>query len=64
VVVLDDTPLGLFAEIEGDEASLRALARELGVSEDRFLSASYASLWEQARRLEPSLPFHMVFPEE
>ena len=31
LVVVDETPLGLFAEIEGDDAAVRALAKELGI---------------------------------
>lgn len=63
LVVVDETPLGLFAEIEGETEAVRALAAELGVAEESFLRASYFGLWQAARESEPELPEDMVFPE-
>ncbi|HRY45955.1 MAG TPA: class IV adenylate cyclase [Thermoanaerobaculia bacterium] len=63
LVVVDETPLGLFAEIEGEAAAVRTLAAELGVAEESFLRASYQGLWQAAREAEPDLPEDMVFPE-
>ena len=62
VVVVDETPLGLFAEIEGDDASVRSLAKELGVAEAEFIPDSYVALWTKARAADASLPHDMVFP--
>jgi adenylate cyclase class 2 len=61
LVVVDETPIGLFAEIEGDEEAIRGLASELGVGENEFLSESYAALYFAARDQDPSLPGDMVF---
>jgi adenylate cyclase class 2 len=61
VVVVDETPLGLFAEIEGDDAAVRALAKELGVAEADFIAESYIALWLSARERDPSLPEDMLF---
>ncbi|MEO8056252.1 MAG: adenylate cyclase, partial [Acidobacteriota bacterium] len=61
VVVVDETPLGLFAEIEGTEAAVRATAVELGVAEADFIAESYIALWLAAREKDPSLPEDMVF---
>lgn len=61
LVVLDETPLGLFAEIEGEAGSVRLLAAELGVAEADFLRASYWGLWVAARERDPSLPEDMLF---
>jgi adenylate cyclase class 2 len=61
VVVLDETPLGLFAEIEGADAAVRSLAGELGIVEEDFLGESYVALWFAARERDPSLPFDMEF---
>ncbi len=61
LAVIDETPIGLFAEIEGDEAAIRELASELGVGESEFLPESYAALYHAARGLNPSLPRDMVF---
>ena len=62
LVVVDETPLGLFAEIEGEETALRVLAADLGVPEGDFLRSSYWGLWQSARAADPSLPEDMVFP--
>ncbi|MGA7989794.1 MAG: class IV adenylate cyclase [Thermoanaerobaculia bacterium] len=61
VVVLDETPLGLFAEIEGTDPAVRALATELGVAGEDLIGESYVALWLAARAKDPSLPFDMVF---
>lgn len=62
VVVLDETPLGLFAEIEGEDPAVRALAKELGVDEKDFIADSYVALWLAAREADPARPADMVFP--
>jgi adenylate cyclase class 2 len=62
LVVVDETPIGLFAEIEGDEPAVRALAKELGLPESEFLPQSYVSLYRAAREKDPSLPPDMRFP--
>jgi adenylate cyclase, class 2 len=61
LVVVDETPLGLFAEIEGTDPAVRALAKELGVAEADFIAESYIALWLAARRDDPALPNDMVF---
>lgn len=61
LVVVDETPLGLFAEIEGEAAAVRTLAAELAIDEAGFLSDSYAALWEKARAGDPTLPPDMTW---
>lgn len=61
LVVIDETPIGLFAEIEGDEDAIRELAADLGAGESEFLAESYAALYFAARDEDPSLPGDMVF---
>ncbi len=61
LVVVDETPLGLFSEIEGPDDAVRALAVELGVAEADFIAESYIALWLAAREKDPSLPQDMVF---
>jgi adenylate cyclase, class 2 len=63
VVVVDETPLGLFAELEGDEKAVRELAEELEVPESSFIPDSYVALWMKAREENPSLPADMVFAD-
>jgi len=51
-VCLDETPAGLFVELEGDPATLEAAAHELGWSRDRFIKKSYIEIYQE--RLSPS----------
>jgi adenylate cyclase, class 2 len=62
LVAVDETPIGLFAEIEGSESAVRALAAELGVAEEELLSESYVALYRAAREADPRLPADMRFP--
>jgi adenylate cyclase class 2 len=44
-VVLDETPVGTFLEIEGDREGIREAANALGYGPADFISDSYASLY-------------------
>ena len=44
-VVLDETPIGTFLEVEGEPAEIRTVAHSLGYSEGEFISESYAALF-------------------
>ena len=44
-IVLDETPIGVFLEIEGDRAGIDAAARALGRTPDEYVSASYPDLF-------------------
>ena len=55
VVAIDETPCGVFVEIEGSEAGVAGVARALGRSPDDYIAASYRTLYEEdcARRGRP-----------
>jgi adenylate cyclase class 2 len=44
-IVLDETPIGAFLEIEGEAAAIDDAARALGRTPDEYLSASYPDLF-------------------
>ncbi len=52
VVAIDETPCGVFVEIEGAEGGVARVARALGRTPDDYIVASYRSLYEEdcARR--------------
>lgn len=61
IVAIDETPVGVFVEIEGDESRITAAARALGRGPDTYLTASYFRL-HQERAASLGLGAHMIFP--
>jgi adenylate cyclase class 2 len=60
-VVLDETPMGVFLEIEGPAMWIDRTARDLGFSRNDYITMSYARLWEKWRE-EHAIPAgDMVF---
>jgi len=61
-VMLDETPLGDFVEVEGpDTTAIRRAAEALGLAWEHRITASYAGLFERLRdRLHPR-PEHLTF---
>lgn len=48
-VVVDETPIGNFAEIEGEPSWIDAVAKKLGVSDDQYITKSYSELFLEWR---------------
>ena len=46
IVAIDETPCGVFVEIEGSEAGVRRLAQALGRNPADYITASYRRVWE------------------
>jgi adenylate cyclase class 2 len=44
-LVLDETPIGVYIELEGDPRWIDSVAAELGFSESDYLTASYGKLY-------------------
>jgi adenylate cyclase class 2 len=47
VVTLDETPIGVFLELEGPAEWIDQTARELGFSTDQYVTSSYGKLYEE-----------------
>ena len=45
VIAVDDTPIGVFVEIEGDDAAIHDLAGRLGFAPSDYLTTSYRALF-------------------
>jgi len=60
-VAVDETPIGDYAELEGSEEGIRALALKMGIAEDRFLRLSYYGLYLEHCRQKGMAPQCMVF---
>lgn len=57
VVTLDETPIGVFLEIEGSPRWIDRTARQLGFGPADYITASYGALYQQycaAQGVEPS----------
>ena len=59
-VALDETPVGTFVEIEGDEHGIHAMTRALGRTPDDFIILSYRRLFVRHRE-EYGLGTNMLF---
>ena len=60
VIALDETPIGAFAEIEGDPAAIRRALQHLALDPADSLPYSYAELYARRRREDPTLPADML----
>ena len=60
-VVLDETPVGNFGEIEGSPEWIDAIAAQLGISESQYIKLSYTELFREWKRANGSSAEHMLF---
>ncbi len=61
VVSIDETPIGVFLELEGTPAWIDRTAAQLGLSPREYLTMSYGSLYQEYRRAHPTAPEDMIF---
>jgi adenylate cyclase class 2 len=60
-VVVDETPVGNFGEIEGEPDWIDHVAGQLGVSEQEYIKASYSELFQEWKRKTGSTASDMLF---
>ena len=60
-VVIDETPIGNFAEIEGPPEWIESIARDLGISPNDYITETYAGLFFQWKRQTGSPAREMTF---
>lgn len=61
--VLDETPIGFYAELEGPPEWIDATGRKLGVDPSRFMTLSYGRLFDQWRQETGSQVQNLTFDE-
>lgn len=61
--VIDETPIGLFAELEGPEKWIDETAHKLGLSEQDLMTTSYGRLFDQWREATGSSVQNLTFAE-
>lgn len=64
LVAIDETPIGDFAELEGSEAGILALANKLDFEVSEFIQHNYYALYIEACRTRGKKPGSMVFDPE
>jgi adenylate cyclase class 2 len=61
LIAIDETPIGIYLEIEGPPDWIDSTAARLGLPKAQFLTASYASLYREFREQHPEVPTDMTF---
>jgi adenylate cyclase, class 2 len=64
VIAIDETPIGVFVEIEGSEEHIHSTAEALGKGPGDYVTASYRSLYLEHCRARGCEPRHMLFDDE
>ena len=59
--VVDETPIGNFAELEGEPAWIDRVAAKLGVPHSEYMTLSYGRLFEQWKEENNSAAEHLTF---
>jgi adenylate cyclase class 2 len=63
LATLDETPCGVFLELEGSSAWIDTTAQELGFTPEDYILLSYLRLWEKHASRHGLDPARMVFRE-
>jgi adenylate cyclase, class 2 len=61
IVTLDETPIGDFLELEGPAYWIDRTAQQLGYRHADYITSSYATLYEQHRQTNETVPRDMKF---
>jgi adenylate cyclase class 2 len=61
VIAIDETPIGVFVEIEGQEAHIHQAAAALGKTPDDYVTSSYRTLYVDHCRAHGLEPGDMLF---
>jgi adenylate cyclase class 2 len=60
-IVVDETPIGNFCEIEGPPRWIDATAKKLGVTRDQYIMKNYATLFQEWAHLTRNAAKEMTF---
>jgi adenylate cyclase class 2 len=61
LVTIDETPIGIYMELEGPQDWIDSTAARLGFPAAQFLTVSYAGLYQQFRTQHSQAPADMTF---
>jgi adenylate cyclase class 2 len=63
IITIDETPIGIFIELEGPADWIDRTAAHLGLAQSAYLTASYAALYREYLLSHQGAPQNMVFLE-
>ena len=61
LITIDETPIGVYLELEGPRDWIDSTAARLGLPAAQFLTVSYAGLYREYREEHPEAPADMTF---
>jgi adenylate cyclase class 2 len=61
IITIDETPIGVFLELEGPPDWIDRTAARLGFAQSEYSTASYAALYREYLRFNSGAPANMVF---
>ena len=61
LITIDETPIGIYLEIEGPRDWIDSTAARVGLPKAQFLTASYGRLYREFREQHPEVPADMTF---
>ena len=61
IITIDETPIGVFLELEGEAAWIDQTASRLGLQPSEYCTSSYAALYREYLLSHPGAPSDMVF---
>jgi adenylate cyclase class 2 len=61
IITIDETPIGVFLELEGPADWIDSTALRLGLSPSEYCTSSYAALYRDFRSSHEDAPVNMVF---
>lgn len=62
IITIDETPIGIYLELEGPQEWIDSTAARLGFPAEQFLTVSYAGLYREHLKQHPEAAPDMTFP--
>ena len=62
VIAIDETPIGTFLEIEGDEGTIEAIVHQMGLDRSHYVLESYRALYVRYCEAQGVPARDMIFP--
>ena len=64
IFYLDETPMGWYLEIEGEELKIEEVIKKLGLEKEKRITKAYLGLWEEYKKEKGILSKDMMFEKQ